>query len=206
MTSLLFSAPFLLFTLALIGMLLLALVETLGTSFQFSPAQWFELRLPRFMHRILSRLGAKEFPVFIFSIMFLLSLGITGYISQFLTFALSHHFLSVWALIIPVSLLSYFITTTLSQWLSQLMYSDASYFMQEKTNLLGRVATICRGDARPGLSAQARVRDQLGQLHYVEVEPEFGELPLHSEVILIARQNQLYLAKPLPHDNQLLNI
>ncbi len=35
-------------------------------------------------------------------------------------------------------------------------------------NLLGRLATISSGSARPGFSAQARVRNEFGQLHYVQ--------------------------------------
>lgn len=62
-------------------------------------------------------------------------------------------------------------------------------------NLLGRLATISSGSARPGFSAQARVRDEFGQLHYVQVEPEYGELELYSQVILIKVHKSHYVAK-----------
>lgn len=64
------------------------------------------------------------------------------------------------------------------------------------SNLVGRLATISTGNARPGFSAQARVRDEFGQLYYVQVEPEYGELELQSQVLLISRKsNSHYLAK-----------
>jgi hypothetical protein len=47
----------------------------------------------------------------------------------------------------------------------------------------------------------ARVRDESGHLHYVQVEPEFGELPLHSEVILFSKNDAVYLAKLLPEEH-----
>ncbi len=64
-------------------------------------------------------------------------------------------------------------------------------------NLLGRLATISSGNARPGFSAQARVRDEFGQLHYVQVEPEYGELELYSQVILVKVHKSHYVAKKI---------
>ena len=44
-------------------------------------------------------------------------------------------------------------------------------------------------------SAQARVRDEFGQLHYVQVEPEYGELELYSQVILIKVHKAIMLPR-----------
>ncbi len=203
--SIFFSAPFLLFTLAFIAMLVLALTETLGTSLKFSPSAWIEARLPRIIVFILKRLHANQFPIFILSILFLLSTGVFGYLLQFICYAITDAFASLWLIIIPVLIISLLFTVFLSHWLSQLMYSDRIMPVIGQPDLLGRIATICRGDARPGFSAQARVRDQHGHLHYVEVEPEFGELELHSEVILVSKHKHLYMAKTLPKDNHLLD-
>ncbi len=57
-----------------------------------------------------------------------------------------------------------------------------------QVDLLGRLATISSGNARPGFSAQARVRDEFGQLHYVQVEPEFGELEFQAQIIVCAKK------------------
>ena len=39
-------------------------------------------------------------------------------------------------------------------------------------DLIGRTAHIVLGEARPNSPAQAKVKDQFGQTHYVLVEPE----------------------------------
>ncbi|RDF49983.1 DUF1449 family protein, partial [Acinetobacter baumannii] len=64
-------------------------------------------------------------------------------------------------------------------------------------NLLGRLATISSGSARPGFSAQALVRDEFGQLH------EYGELELYSQVILIKVHKSHYVAKKISVSNDL---
>ncbi len=66
---------------------------------------------------------------------------------------------------------------------------------RQTVNLLGRLATISSGNARPGFSTQARVRDEYGQLHYVQVEPEFGELEFQSQIILIREKHYIILVK-----------
>lgn len=77
---------------------------------------------------------------------------------------------------------------------------------KQHVNLLGRLATISSGNARPGFSAQARVRDEFGQLHYVQVEPEFGELEFQSQIILIRLKKSHYVAKAICASNRLFNL
>ncbi len=79
-------------------------------------------------------------------------------------------------------------------------------FRKNNVNLLGRLATISSGNARPGFSAQARVRDEYGQLHYVQVEPEFGELGFQSQIILIRMRKSHYVAKKICKSNQLFSM
>ncbi|KAF7277598.1 hypothetical protein GWI33_003282 [Rhynchophorus ferrugineus] len=64
-------------------------------------------------------------------------------------------------------------------------------------HLVGRFATIVSGHARPGFSAQATVRDHTGHLHYVQVEPEYGELELQAQVILVGYNDFHYIAKKI---------
>lgn len=203
--SLFFSTHFLLFTLALLSMLFLAITEVVGSTIKTSPLGWLTSRLPQFVLREVVKNKIHELPIFALIILFLLSIGVMGYCLQFLWFALYDHFASVWLLLLPVILLSILFTIFLSHWLSQLAYQQPASTLSKTPNLLGRIATVCSGTARPGSSSHARVRDELGQLHYIEVEPEFGELTLHSEVILISKQQHIYLAKTLPKDNHLLN-
>ncbi|XID74050.1 OB-fold-containig protein [Alkanindiges sp. WGS2144] len=203
--SWLFSAPFWLFTLSLMITLILTITGTLGATLKLHPSAWLIARLPRFLEQQLIQSGIQYFPIFTLGILFLLNFGLLGYALQFIWFAFKHHFAPVWFLVIPALLFALLFTVFLSRWLSHFIDIPFEAAPDTPPDLLGRVATICRGNARPGLSAQARVRDQLGQLHYIEVEPEFGELELNSEVILIARHQRLYVAKTLPKDNHLLD-
>ena len=74
-----------------------------------------------------------------------------------------------------------------------------------QVDLLGRLATISSGNARPGFSAQARVRDEFGQLHYVQVEPEFGELEFQAQIIIVRKKRSHYLAKKISASNNLFS-
>lgn len=55
-------------------------------------------------------------------------------------------------------------------------------------DLIGRTAQIVLGEAKPNSPAQAKVKDQFGQIHYILVEPEF-DLVFHQgqDVILTQR-------------------
>ena len=56
-------------------------------------------------------------------------------------------------------------------------------------SLIGRVATIVSGTARPGYPAQARVMNEHGQNLYVMVEPETDGVTFGSgEQILLKKQ------------------
>lgn len=107
-------------------------------------------------------------------------------------FAIQHYFITPFYLIIPALVIAIFFTVFMIHCLDQVIKPKLTH---TNYNLLGRLATISSGSARPGFSAQARVRDEFGQLHYVQVEPEYGELELYSQVILIKVHKSHYVAK-----------
>ncbi len=53
---------------------------------------------------------------------------------------------------------------------------------KKQTNLLGRLATISSGNARPRFGSKLAFAMNMVQLHYVQVEPEFGELEFQSQI------------------------
>lgn len=63
-------------------------------------------------------------------------------------------------------------------------------------DLIGLTATITLGEAKRGSPAQARVRDQFGQSHYVMVEPARAEDTLSEgqDVLLTQRADHHYYA------------
>ncbi len=65
-----------------------------------------------------------------------------------------------------------------------------------KQDLVGLTASVTLGEAKRGSPAQARVRDQFGQNHYVMVEPARAEETLSQgqEVLLTQRADTHYYA------------
>jgi hypothetical protein len=65
-----------------------------------------------------------------------------------------------------------------------------------KQDLVGLTASVTLGEAKRGSPAQARVRDQFGQNHYVMVEPAGAEETLSEgqDVLLTQRADNYYYA------------
>src|SRR5690606_33344977 len=114
-------------------------------------------------------------------LLFLMNFSFYGYLLQFLFYSQEVEFLRAYYLILPAFILVSFVTASMIHCLHQVIPPK---YQKNHVNLLGRLATISSGNPRPGFSAQARVRDECGQIHYVLVEPEFGELEFQSQIIL----------------------
>jgi hypothetical protein len=197
----LFSAEFFLFNVALLLVLLLASMESLHLYFKLSPAQAIQQLLPKLQQQYMQRLDIAELSFFNYTLIWLVSFAVAGYFLQVLCFYFTRQFVdSIW-LIIPTLYSATFLSKLLAHWLNQLLPAVPSTKPSTELSLLGRVATVYKGTARSGMCALARVRDESGHLHYVQVEPEFGELPLHSEVILFSKNDAVYLAKLLPEEH-----
>jgi len=61
---------------------------------------------------------------------------------------------------------------------------------------IGAIATILRGEARPGFPAEAKVKDSRGKTHYLLVEPEDPELVFGpgADVLIIGQKGSVYRA------------
>lgn len=199
---LLFSSEFLLFNAILVLVLILASVESLHLYFKMSPAQLIQQFFPSSQQQLMQRLKINELSFFSFMLIWLVSFALAGYFLQIVCFYFLHDFIASYWLVVPALFLATFLSQLLAHWLSQLLPTPAPKEIPYDLCLLGRIATIYKGNARPGIYALARVRDELGHLHYVQVEPEFGELTVHSEVILFGKNESIYLAKLLPEEQE----
>jgi hypothetical protein len=56
--------------------------------------------------------------------------------------------------------------------------------------LIGRTATIILGDAKVNSPAQAKVRDQHGQTHYVLVEPENNQILNQGQNVVLTHKTK----------------
>ena len=189
------------FHLSLMTVILLGVVETIGFYFKLRPSQFIKKFAPsRLEHLPLLNVKFSKSLIILFLLM---NFGYAGYVLQFFIYSQEQEFFPAYYLIIPALIIAIFFTVFMIHCLDQVIPPK---YKKTHVNLLGRLATISSGSARPGFSAQARVRDEFGQLHYVQVEPEFGELEIQSQIILIRLRKSHYIAKKISPSNRLFSL
>ena len=196
-----FTNPALLpFHYCVLALVLLSMAETIGIYVGMRPSSFLKRMLPKELNE--SPLLNVKFSKVLILVFLLINFSFAGYFLQLSFFASQHFFVSPYYMMLPASIMAIFFTVFMIHCLDQVIKPSLN---QHPAQLVGRLATISSGNARPGFSAQARVRDAVGQLHYVHVEPEFGELELQSQVLLIERRKNLYIAKKIAKSNQLFS-
>lgn len=200
--ELFWSAALLPYHISVITILVFIVFETIGSYLGYRPSGIIRSFFPKWLRQ--AKVFKVQFSRFIVLCFFLINFSFAGYLFQLSRYALSHEFFSSWV-IIPALLLAWFFTLFMIHCLDQVMLPRQKPI---HVKLVGRLATITSGHARPGFSAQASVRDYAGRLHYIQVESEYGELELQSQVILINYVDHHYIAKKITkqsndHDDQL---
>lgn len=176
---------------SVLSIFLLIFAETLGMYVGYRPSQMVRYIFTQWVGQ--SQWLTVKFSRFIIVIFFLINFSFAGYLFQLSCYAFNHTFFQSW-IILPALLLAWFFTLFMIHCLDQVMLPK---HQSVHVRLVGRLATIVSGHARPGFSAQASVRDYAGRLHYVQVEPEYGELELQTQVILVDYIENHYIAKKI---------
>ena len=189
------------FHLSLMAVVFLGLAETIGYYLNLRPSVLFKRFSPKRLDD-LALLNVK-FSKTLIIFFLLMNFSFAGYFLQFCIYARELTFYPASYLILPALIIAIFFTVFMIHCLDQVIPPRKH---KQHVNLLGRLATISSGNARPGFSAQARVRDEFGQLHYVQVEPEFGVLEFQSQIILIRLKKSHYVAKAICASNRLFNL
>lgn len=187
------------FHASVMALVILSLVETVGFYLGGRP---FASLKHLFPHITKTPLLDIKFSKILIVVFFLINFSFAGYFLQLFFFAYQNHFAPVVYLLLPALVIALFFTVFMIHCLDQVIRPK---FESKQKNLIGRLATICNGNARPESTAQARVRDEYGQLHYVQVRSEFGELELNSQIILIRRRESYYIAKKIVESNHLFD-
>lgn len=198
MTHFFFNDYFIPFHLSVIALIVLSLAESIGIYLGTRPSTFILELAPKWL--IQSPLFNVKFSKVLILVFLLINFSFAGYFLQLISFAKQQAFISPYLLILPAFIIAIFFTVFMIHCLDQVI---KPLYQRQNSNLLGRLATISSGNARPGFSAQARVRDEFGQIHYVQVEPEFGELEFRSQVILIGSKQTHYIAKKIATSNHL---
>jgi hypothetical protein len=184
------------FVAALLLMLLVGLVEVLGFGGGLSAdgdGDLFDSESPS----ILSWLNMGRLPLLMLIVVFLFGFGMIGVIGQ----RLLHGFTAVYApawISAPLAFVAALpLTRLFSRLLSRIMPHDETSAVSRDT-LVGRVAVVVTGEARPGNAAQSRVRDEHGQVHYVMVEPDDADVIFAEgdSVILVRMAGARFFAIP----------
>ncbi len=189
------------FHLSLMAVVFLGIAETVGYYLNLRPSRLFKRISPKRLDEmpLLNVKFSKTLIVFFL----LMNFSFAGYFLQLCIYSREMAFFPAYYLILPSLIIAIFFTVFMIHCLDQVIPPKK---IKQQVNLLGRLATISSGSARPGFSAQARVRDEFGQLHYVQVEPEFGELEFQSQIILIRLKKSHYIAKRICASNRLFNL
>ncbi len=188
------------FHLSVIGLILLSMAETIGYYIHLRPSSFLKRFAPDWLnHSPLLQVKFSKVLIFVF---LLINFSFAGYLLQLSIHASQRDFIPWYYIILPALVIAIFFTVFMIHCLDQVIKPK---FTPTQVNLIGRLATVSSGSARPGFSAQARIRDEYGQLHYVQVEPEFGELEFQSQIILIRYKKSHYIAKKISTSNRLFN-
>lgn len=190
------------FSGALLLLLALILCEMVSIMLASSPFQRLDHYLPDTPEGALEWLHVGKVPMVILILLFLLGFSLTGFIIQLLSMHWSAQFFPASIVVLPALIGGALLVRTLGLAIGRIIPQHHTLIHSDLA-LIGRLATISAGSAQVGHPAQARVRDQHGRLHYIQVEPEQGELPLGTEVILTDKIGICYRARLLlPHSSQ----
>ncbi len=188
------------FHFSVLLLILLSMAETVGYYIGLRPSTFLKRISPDWLtHSPLIQVKFAKVLIFVF---LLINFSFAGYFLQLIVYATHHQFTHWYYVILPALVIAIFFTVFMIHCLDQVIKPKRT---PKEVNLLGRLAAVSNGNARPGFSAQARVRDEFGQLHYIQVEPEFGELEFQSQIILIRFRKSHYIAKKISTSNQLFN-
>ena len=200
MLGFLFEHELMPFHLSVLALILLSMAETFGYYIGLRPSTFLKKISPDWL--IESPLLQVKFSKVLIFVFLLLNFSFAGYFLQLSIFASKQVFAAWYYVVLPALVIAIYFTVFMIHCLDQVIKPKVTL---NQVDLLGRLATVSSGNARPGFSAQARVRDENGQLHYIQVEPEFGELEFQSQIILIRFRKSHYIAKKISISNHLFS-
>ena len=205
------------FVLSIAVMLLIVLLEVISISLGGGISEAIDSVIPEIdadvdvpdaspatIAKVLSWFRVGEVPVLMLLIVFLTSFGLFGLIIQSIFQSITGVFIPV-LIAFPVALFASlpFVRFAVGL-LGKYMPKDETDAVSGKT-LIGRVATIISGTAKPGNPVQAKVKDEHGKTHYIMVEPDKAEesFETHSKVVLVSQSGAFF--KAISSNSSVLN-
>lgn len=198
------------FSIALAIMIIIAILEGLGTILGFGFSSMLENLIPEInldtsidadigtsgaLSKFFGWLRIGKVPALMLLIVFLFCFGVIGLFIQ-LIIKQNFGFFIPFLIIIPiVFVLSIPFVRLFGGGVEKIMPKDETTAVSDKS-LIGRVATITMGKAKVNYSTEAKVKDQHGFTHYIRVEPESDEFEFErgDEVLLVSMTSNIYRA------------
>lgn len=197
------------FSIALAIMLIIAILEGVGTLLGMGISSLIDGMLPDFdvdfdadlpdgdssfaMSRLLGWLRFGKVPALILLVVFLTAFGLIG-------LGIQRAVQTTFGFLMPSALACLLAFTAslpvvriLGGGLSRILPKDETSAVSEKT-YIGRVAIITLGTARRGSPAEAKLHDQHGQSHYVMIEPDIPdeEFRQGDQILVISKAGNCY--------------
>ena len=209
----LFSAAFAPFTIALIVMLAIGVVELVSLLSGFSPSASIEDVLPDVpdpelldapdasgahfgpFSQVLGWLSVGRLPLLMLLVIFLTEFGLGGWVVQWAAINAIGAPLNPWLAAVPALVAGAYATRHIGRWLGRIFPRDHSEAASQK-ELIGSYATIIRGEARRGQPAEAKTTDLRGRSHYILLEPEDAAISYGAgdRVFIVAQDRNVYRA------------
>ncbi|MDX8377579.1 MAG: YqiJ family protein [Mariprofundales bacterium] len=143
-----------------------------------------------FFYGLLGWLMLGKAPFLVVLSIFLTTFGLTGLGIQFVYHAIIGNLLPAWLATIPALVIAVPIMRTLTASVARIMPKEETSAVSHDS-FVGKIAIIVMGTARKNKPAQARLKDEFGQTHYVLAEPENTEESFSQgeKVVLLKRMH-----------------
>ncbi len=199
------------FAIALAVMILIALMEGVGTLFGMGLSNMVEGFLPELnlevdvdlpegetpfaLSRLLGWLRFGQVPALILLIIFLTTFGLIGLGLQSLADSSFGLLAPGWIASIAALTLSLPMVRLMGGFLGKILPKDETSAVSDQT-FIGRVAVITLGTSRQGSPAEGRLEDQYGQAHYLMIEPDLAdeEFSQGEQVLLVKKTGSIFQA------------
>jgi hypothetical protein len=119
-------------------------------------------------------LNAGRIPLLFLVLLFLGSFGLAGYLLQLLVLKSFGFLGGSWLMVLLALPVAIPVSRYTSIFLGKILPKDETSAVS-RDSFLGKSAVIVLGVARPGSPAQAKLKDDFGQTHYIMVEPDSDE-------------------------------
>lgn len=142
-----------------------------------------------------SWLGLGKVPMLVLLVAFLMSFGLIGMMGQHVIKSILGFYLHGALAAGATLVLALPATRQLGLAIARAMPKEETDAVSRNT-FVGKVATIIRGEAKFGQPAEAKLKDNVGKIHYVLIEPDNKETSFvqGDEVILVEQAGAIYRA------------